>query len=49
MKITYIKLKNFANFFNCLKAKELSIDFTQMKNRILLLTGSNASYIASSI
>lgn len=43
MKITYIKLKNFANFFNCLKAKELSIDFTQMRNRILLLTGSNGS------
>lgn len=43
MKITYIKLKNFANFFNCLKAREISIDFTQMKNRILLLTGVNGS------
>lgn len=43
MKIEYLKLRNFANIYTAFKSHELTIDFTQCKNRIILLTGPNGS------
>lgn len=41
MKITYIKLVNFANIKTAMKAKEIEIDFSKGKNKIVLITGPN--------
>ena len=43
MRITYIKLRNFANIKTALNSDELSIDFTKSKNKIILFTGPNGS------
>lgn len=43
MKITYIKLKNFASLSNSLHSDEIEVDFTKCKNRICLLIGPNGS------
>lgn len=41
MKITYFKLKNFANIRTAMNADEIEIDFTKSKNKIILITGPN--------
>ena len=41
MRITYIKLTNFANISTAMNATEIEIDFTQSKNKIILITGPN--------
>lgn len=41
MKITYIKLVNFANIKTAMNTKEIEIDFTKGKNKIVLITGPN--------
>lgn len=43
MKIEYIKLRNFASISAAFKSSEIEIDFSQMKNKIILLTGPNGS------
>lgn len=43
MKITYIKLKNVKNIYTALKAKEIEIDLSKSKNKIILLEGPNGS------
>lgn len=43
MKILKLKLKNFASIYNAMEAKEITIDFTQSKNKICLLIGKNGS------
>lgn len=43
MKITYIKLKNFASLSNSLHTNEVIVDFSKAKNRICLLIGPNGS------
>ena len=43
MKITYFKLKNFSNIHTALKTREIEIDFSDMKNKICLITGKNGS------
>ena len=43
MKIEKLILKNFASIYNAMNAKEISIDFSMMKNKICLLIGKNGS------
>ena len=43
MKITYLKLKNFVNLITGLNAREIEIDFSKAKNKIILITGPNGS------
>lgn len=43
MKITYIKLVNFCNIDAVLKSHKIEIDFSENKNKIILLTGPNGS------
>lgn len=43
MKIEYLQLKNFASIYMAFHSKEISIDFTKSKNRIILITGPNGS------
>lgn len=43
MKILYLQLKNFATIYTAMNRKEITIDFTQSKNRIILLVGPNGS------
>ena len=43
MKIEYIKLKNYANFYTIFKSREVSIDLRTSKNRIILIAGPNGS------
>lgn len=43
MKIKYLQLKNYANIFTAFKSKEISIDFSKSKNKIILFTGPNGS------
>lgn len=43
MKITYLKLKNFASIFTGMKKRKLEIDFSNSKNNIILLVGKNGS------
>ena len=44
MKIIYIKMKNFSNIYTAMnKSKEIEIDFSKSKNRIILITGPNGS------
>lgn len=52
MKVTYLKLKNFNAIYSTLNLKTIEIDFTKMKNDILLFIGTNGScktYIQSNI
>ena len=43
MKINYLKLVNYSNIYTSFKSKEMSIDFKDCKNKIILLTGPNGS------
>lgn len=43
MKITYIKLVNFCNIHSALKSNKLEIDFSNNKNKVILITGPNGS------
>lgn len=43
MKIKYLQLKNYANIYTAFKSKEIEIDFTKSKNKIIMLTGPNGS------
>ena len=43
MKIEYINLKNFASISAAFKSSEISIDFSEMVNKVVLLTGPNGS------
>lgn len=43
MKILYLKLENFSSILTCLEKSILEIDFTQCKNKIILLEGPNGS------
>lgn len=43
MKIKYLKLKNFVNIYSGMKKKEIEIDFTKSKNKIVVLVGPNGS------
>lgn len=42
-KITYIRLKNFSSIYTAMKTKNLEIDFTKCKNRVILLVGDNGT------
>lgn len=41
MKITYIKLRNFANIKTAMNTREIEIHFDKGKNKIVLITGPN--------
>lgn len=41
MKITYLKLRNFANIKTAMGVNEIEIDFLKAKNKIILITGPN--------
>lgn len=43
MKITYLRLKNFAGIFAAMKKKDVEYPFYKMSNRIILLIGGNGS------
>lgn len=43
MKVTYLKLTNFANIFTATNKKSIEIDFTKCKNNIVLFVGKNGS------
>lgn len=43
MKIEKLILRNFASIYNAMDAKEITIDFSTMKNKICLLIGKNGS------
>jgi DNA repair exonuclease SbcCD ATPase subunit len=43
MKITYAKFVNFAGIYAGLAAKELELDFTKGKNKIVMLLGGNGA------
>lgn len=43
MKITYLRLKNYAGIFAAMKKKDVEYQFSKMKNRIVLLIGGNGS------
>lgn len=43
MKITYLKLKNFASIFTGMKKRKLEIDFSNSKNNVILIVGKNGS------
>ena len=43
MKILYMRLKNFKAITAALGNKEIEIDFTKMKNKVLLLLGDNGT------
>lgn len=43
MKILHLHLKNFATIYTAMHKKEIIIDFTQCKNKIILLVGPNGS------
>ena len=43
MKITYLKLKNFANIYTAMSKKEIEIDLLESKNTIVILEGPNGS------
>lgn len=43
MKILYLKLKNFATIYTAMNRKEIEIDFTKCKNKVILLVGANGS------
>lgn len=43
MKILYIKLKNFATIYTAMNRKEIEIDFTKSKNKVVLFIGTNGS------
>lgn len=43
MKIDFIKLKNFSNIYTVYNSREVSIDFRNFKNKIILMTGPNGS------
>lgn len=43
MKITYIKLVNFAGIYAGTGKKEIEIDFTKNKNKMIMLLGGNGS------
>lgn len=43
MKIKFLKLKNFSNIYTSFKSKEIEIDFSESKNKVILFTGPNGS------
>lgn len=43
MKITYLRLKNFAGIFAAMKKKDVQYPFHEMTNKIILLIGANGS------
>ncbi|MDD3172121.1 MAG: AAA family ATPase [Herbinix sp.] len=43
MKITYLKLKNFASIYSAMNKRELVLDLSQSKNRIIIIAGANGS------
>lgn len=43
MKITYLKLKNFATIYTAMGKKEIEIDFSKCKNKVVLFVGPNGS------
>lgn len=43
MKITYLKLQNFANIYAAMGKKTIEIDFSKSKNKIVLLVGGNGT------
>lgn len=43
MKITYLKLKNFASVFSGMNKTTIEIDFTKGKNRVTIFVGPNGS------
>ena len=43
MKITYLKLKNFASVFSGMNKTTVEIDFTKGKNRVIIFVGPNGS------
>ena len=43
MKITKLILENFSNVDTAMNAKRIEIDFSKVKNKIILLIGPNGS------
>lgn len=43
MKITYLKLKNYASVFSGMNKTTVEIDFTKSKNRVIIFVGPNGS------
>lgn len=43
MKITYLKLKNFASVFSGMNKTTIEIDFSKAKNRVIIFVGPNGS------
>ena len=43
MKITYLRLKNYAGILAGMKKKDVEFSFKEAKNKIILLIGENAS------
>ena len=43
MKITYLKLVNFANIFAGMGKREIELDLSKSINKIILLVGPNGS------
>lgn len=43
MKILYLKLKNFSSIYSAMKRREVEIDFSKSKNRVILFIGDNGS------
>lgn len=43
MKITYLKLKNFASVFSGMNKTSVEIDFSKSKNRVIIFVGPNGS------
>jgi len=43
MRITYLKVKNFADIYAGLKRHSVEIDFSKSKNRVILFVGANGS------
>lgn len=43
MRVTYLKLKNFANIFTATNKKSIEIDLTKCKHNIVLFVGKNGS------
>ena len=47
MKIDFIKLKNFSNIYTVYNSREVSIDFRNFKNKIILVV--THGYVAKSL
>lgn len=43
MKILFIKLKNFSSIYTATQSREISVDFSSCKNKVILFTGENGS------